>query len=1068
MTVTTFVRRGERKALLIAVLMALFSGFIAASAEANLSPGFLRCEYKTNPLAVDAAHPRLFWIVSGAGRGQRQTNYQILAASSRERLARNDGDLWDSEKIASAQTIQIPYNGKPLTSGQEVFWKVRVWDAQGKPSSWSKTASWTMGLLSPEDWKAKWIGPATGAAATNVSVSEAKWIWHESDGENPPPGKRWFRGTLNLPADVGITSAKLAISADDRYTVTINGKAAHAGPTGEDSWRTYQIFDVARDLRAGPNRVMVEAENAVAGPAGLLARLVVTSPQAGTLTLATDNKWESATSVEGSFAPVRVVGAYGDAPWGTFNSAANALLTPPPYFRKTFTVAKPVRRALLYATALGVYEASLNGKRISDDVLSPGWTDYRKRVHYLAYDVTKQVKPGANALGAILGDGWYASYLAFTGRRHYYGGDPKICLQLAIEYADGGREMIGTDETWTTASGPLKSADMLMGCAIDTNAIMPGWDTAAFDAAAWKPATIQPAPPILVVSQPNEPMRPTQTVTARTRTNPKEGVYLYNIGQNMVGWARLKIAGKPGEIITVRHGERLNPDGTLYVTNLRAARATDTYILRDGTQTLEPKFTFHGFQYVEVTGTKTPPNVRDVQGVVVSSDLKATLNFESDNPLLNRLVQNIDWGFRGNALDVPTDCPQRDERAGWMGDAQVFAKTSMFHRDAGAFYTKWLTDIEDGQFPDGSYPDVAPSILGEGNAAWEDAGVITAYRQYEMYGDTEIFRQHWASLTRFMEHLAKIAPDGIRSAGAYGDWLLLDGPQQSPIHGTAYYYRSASLMAIMAAAIGKTEEAKAYQTLADKIRAAFVARFVTDAGRVEDGGRESQTFYALALAWNLLPENKATPAARLREMLRQRGDHLTTGFIGTPVLLEALDRSGQANVANTLLLNETYPSWLYQVKLGATTMWERWDGWTPEKGFQDAGMNSFNHYWLGCVGEWMYTGVAGIDTAEPGWGKIIIRPRTEASLRRVHCAYDSIRGRIESRWEKSADGKLTLIIVVPANVTATIYIPAKDASAVTEGGGSAAKADGVTFLRQENGAAVFAVGSGKYSFQVGP
>jgi alpha-L-rhamnosidase len=1037
--------------------------------QADLSPEQLSCEYKSDPLAVDSVHPRLFWKVTSKDRGEQQTAYQIIAASTPERLSSGAPDLWDTGKVTSSETIQLPYGGKPLSSGQQVFWKVRVWDKNGKPSGWSKTATWAAGLLAPSDWKAKWIGPKVsemdGPAA---GLKGAKWIWFAGDGTTPPAGIRHFRSTVNIPADIAITSAKLSVTADDRYTVSVNS-SVHKGPTGTDSWRSYQTYDVAKELRAGPNILTIQAENTETGGAGVIARLLVTTANGQQIILATDNSWEAADSANGSYTPVRVVGNYGVGPWNEIASGSANEMTPPPYFRKTFTPSKPIKHAVLYATALGAYHLSLNGKAVDKDILSPGWTEFRKRVHYLAYDVTKQLKPGANALGAILGDGWYASYIAFTGKRHFYGGDPKLRLQLVLEYADGTQEIVGTDESWQTAYGAITSADLLMGTEIDTRKEMPGWDTATFTGTDWKPATVQPNPDILIEAQPNEPIRPTQEVKARKLTTPKPGVFIYDIGQNLVGWVRLKVTGKAGQKITVRHAERLNPDGTVYLTNLRAAKATDTYILKGGTQILEPMFTFHGFQYVEVTGADTAPDPASVTAVVFHSDLKSTIKFSSDNPLLNKLVDNIDWGFRGNALDVPTDCPQRNERAGWTADAQVFTKTAMFHRDSAPFFSKWLQDVEDGQFPDGSYPDVAPSVIGGGNAAWEDAGVIVPYRMWEMYGDTRILEDHWASMTRFMEYLQKKAPDGIRPTGSYGDWLLLQGPRLSSALGTGYYFYSATLMTKMAQALGKTDEATKYQALADKIKAVFNERYVTPEGLVQDAGKDSQTFYAMALEWNLIDSPKRPQAAkRLESLLAQSNNHLSTGFIGTPLLLQSLAGVGQAKLANELLLNDTYPSWLYQVKLGATTMWERWDGWTPEKGFQDPGMNSFNHYWLGCVGEWMYSGVAGIDTNGPGWSKISIRPQIDGKLQKASVSYDSIRGRVESGWQKSADGGLTLAVTIPANTTAMVSIPAKAGATVTESGKPVAQVQDVTFVRQESDRAVYSVGSGKYTFKVNP
>lgn len=1036
-----------------------------SAAHAALTVNALRCEYHTDPLNIVTPRPRLFWQVASSRRGQKQTAYRILVASSPEVLARNEGDQWDSGKVTSPETIQIPYGGKALGSGTQVFWKVCSWDETGAQSTWSRPATWTMGLLRPGDWNAKWIGKAAIPDAAGLGLDGARWIWHKADGANPPGGTRWFRTVINLPADARLDSGQILISVDNSYTVTVNGGKPRVGPQHEDAWRSFQIHDIKTDLKPGPNTILVEAKNEKEGPAGLIAKVIVRTATGPTQQV-TGEAWESAENKNGPFTPVTVVATYGAQPWGRLNYDFPSDRVPP-YFRKTLTVSRPVKRALLYATALGVYELSLNGKRVGTDHLSPGWTDFNKRVHYLTYDVTSQLRQGKNALGAILGDGWYASYLAFTGRHHYYGGEPKLRLQLAIEYADGQRENVGTDETWKVGTGAITYGDLLMGSTIDSRKEVPGWNTPDFNDSGWKAAVVQQTPEIAIEPQINEPIRETGQVKAIARTEPKKGVYVYNFGQNLVGWVRLKVRGKSGATVRLRHAEFLNPDGTIYTTNLRSARATDTFILKGGAQTLEPTFTFHGFQYVEVTGVDEPPAVGDIVGVVMSSDLAPTIKFESDNQLLNRLVQNIDWGWRGNSLDVPTDCPQRDERAGWTGDAQVFAKTAMFHRFAAPFFSKWMYDVTDGQLPNGGYPDVAPSILGGGNAAWEDAGVVCTYRLYEMYGDTEVIRAHWPSLTKFMDHLAAVSPGGIRPPGSFGDWLLLSGPQRSDIHGTAYYFYSASLMAKMAEAIGQKDEAAKYRGIADQVREAFQKRFVGDDGKITDGGKESQTFYALALAWDLLTEAQRPAATQhLVRLITERGNHLATGFIGTPVLLGALDKAGMSDKANALVLSETYPSWLYQVKIGATTMWERWDGWTPEKGFQDAGMNSFNHYWLGCVGEWLYTGLAGIDTNGPGWSQVTIRPQTKDGPRRVRCTYDSLRGPVTCGWERAADGSLTVAVEIPANVTGTITLPAKDVASVTEGGKPLAGVSGISGVRQEGGNVVCTVGSGKYTFRV--
>lgn len=994
---------------LASFLPVVIAATAAAPSWAALTPTQLRCEYKVDPLAVDLEHPRLSWIVVSGDKGQRQTAYRILVASSPQLLAKETGDLWDSGKLASDETIQLPYGGKALASSQTAYWKVCVWDKDGK-SRWSQPASWTKGLAQ-SDWKAQWIQAPIGTEPTGpkVSLEGAQWIWLASDPENPPVGRRQFR--LRFTASAGAKAA-LALTADNGFTVNVNGKGVPEAK-GTD-WKSYKTTELSARLKDGENTIVITVTNEgdAPNPAGLIAKLVVDGR-----TYATGTDWQ-ASKDNRSWEPVRVLGPNGIGPWGMSQpDNNNNAMTPPPHFRKSFTLKGKPKRALLYATALGVYELELNGKRANFDYLSPGWTEYKKRVHYLTYDVTELLKSGENLFGAQLGDGWYASYLAFTGRRRYYGGDPKLRLQLQVEYADGSKEVIGTDSSWKWAHGAIEFADMLMGVSVDTRK----------SPTNWKPVLVDEDPGIAIEAHPGEPIREGARLWANKYTEPKKGVYVYNLGQNLTGWTRFSVKGKPGQVITVRHAERLNTDGTPYYTNLRAAKATDTFILKGGTQTLEPKFVFHGFQYVEITGCDTPPQA--ITGIAVHSTMADTLTFDSDNPLLNKLSENIDWGFRGNALDVPTDCPQRDERAGWTGDAQVFAKTAMLNRGTAAFFTKWLVDlIEDGQGPDGSLPDVAPylSMVGRGNTAWEDAGVVVTYRMYEMFGDTQAIRTHWAALTRYMEHLARVAPTGIRQVGAYGDWLLLDAPQKSALHGTAYYFYCSQLMATMAQATGKADEAARYQALAEKIRTVFNEKFVGEDGQVTDNGQASQTFYALALGWNLIESGKRGLAQKhLERLLARRRNHLATGFIGTPVLLFALDGVGRSDLANQLVLNEDFPSWLYQVKLGSTTMWERWDGWTPEKGFQDPGMNSFNHYWLGCVSEWMTTRLVGIDTDGPSWKRITIQPRFNTDLKRASASYDSIRGKISASWVKSPNGTITLTTTIPANTTATLILPGK-------------------------------------------
>ncbi len=674
--------------------------------------------------------------------------------------------------------------------------------------------------------------------------------------------------------------------------------------------------------------------------------------------------------------------------------------------------------------------------RSSADVLSPGWTDYHRRVHYLGYDVTQQLKSGQNVLGAVLGDGWYAGYLAFTGRRHYYGDQTRFIAQLQLDYADGSSSVIATDGSWRASYGPILEDDLLMGCVYDARRELPLWSAVGLDDSTWDKVIADDQVQANLQAHPGSPIRRMQELPAQKVTQPKPGVYVFDVGQNMVGWARLHARGAAGQKVVVRHAEMLNPDGTIYTTNLRAAKATDTYFLAGGApRDYEPSFTFHGFQYVEVTGLDYQPNPTDVTGIVVYSDLPRTGTFTCSEPLVNKLVENTIWGQKGNFLDVPTDCPQRDERAGWTGDAQVFMKTACLNLDSPAFFTKWLTDLcQDSQRDDGGFGDVAPhvNVVGFGNTGWADSGVVCNWRMYEMYGDTRVVEQHYPALVRYMDYLQKTSQHNIRGTGAYGDWLRLAGPQHSEAIGTAYYYYTSQLMAKLATALGKTEDADKYGQQAARIKESFANEFVKEDGRIVDAkGETGQTFYALAFGLDLVPDPLREPAAKqFVEEIKKQDWHLATGFLGTPFVLFALEKAGQTDLAYRLVLNKTYPSWLLQVQLGSTTMWERWDGWLPDKGFQDPGMNSFNHYWLGCVGEWLQCSVAGIDTDGPGFAHITIHPKLAEpghGLDAAHGAYDSLRGQIVSDWRRDESG-FTLKVTIPANTTATVYVPAQDSA----------------------------------------
>ena len=687
-------------------------------------------------------------------------------------------------------------------------------------------------------------------------------------------------------------------------------------------------------------------------------------------------------------------------------------------------------------------------------------------MYYKTYEVTDLIKNGSNTIGAVLADGWYAGYLGFGKKREHYGSKPRLFVQLEIEYENGHIQKVVTDGTWKARYGPILETDFLMGEIYDGRKEMPGWDTPSFDDSSWDEVAVTDNSEGIgeVQSYPGETVQKIMEIKPKELTEPDEGVYVFDMGQNFAGWVRLKVNGKAGTKVVLRFAEILNPDGSIYTENLREARCTDTYILKGkGKELWEPQFTFHGFRYVEVTGYPGKPGLDTVTGVVVHSAIPITGSFECSNPMVNQLYSNIVWSQRGNFIEIPTDCPQRDERLGWTGDAQIFIRTSTYNMDVSAFFTKWLVDLEDAQSDEGGFPDVAPRkvAMGDGTAAWGDAGVICPWTIYEVYGDKRVIERHYESMKKWISYLKKNSKDLLRPAKGYGDWVSIASDTPKDVIATAYFAYSTRLVSKAAAVLGKDEDADKYEELFEQIRSAFNKAYVSEDGRIKG---ETQTCYLLGLYFDLLPEDKREPATlHLIEAIRKKDWHLSTGFVGLSYLVPTLADTGHLDIAYRLLNNDTFPSWGYSIKNGATTIWERWDGWTEEKGFQTPGMNSFNHYSFGSIGRWLFGSVAGIDTEGPGYKRIIIKPRPGGGLDYAKASYKSINGKIVSDWKIKGD-KFTLDVTIPANTTATVYVPAGDIESVTEGGKPAAQANAVSLLRMEDDSAVFAVGSGHYRF----
>ncbi|HEY7431452.1 MAG TPA: family 78 glycoside hydrolase catalytic domain [Streptosporangiaceae bacterium] len=751
-------------------------------------------------------------------------------------------------------------------------------------------------------------------------------------------------------------------------------------------------------------------------------------------------------------------------------------LAPAPYLRRVFTVGQPVASARLHATALGLYEARLNGSRVGDAVLAPGWTDYARRVLYQTYDVTELLRPGENVLGALLGDGWYCGFFGFDAKRAgaHYGTAPEFLAQLVIELADGSRQWVVTDGGWHASYGAIRHADLLMGERHDLTLEPHGWDAPGFDAAGWQAVRCRDRDGRLLAADPGPPVRVTQEVAPASVSRDGHGRYVVDFGQNLTGWLRVKAGGTgagtaAGAHVRIRYAEMLAPDGGLYTQNLRTARQTDEFTTADGGETFEPRFTVHGFRYAEISGYPGELTAADLIARVVHSDIEPAGSFESSLPWLNRLFATIDWGQRGNFLSVPTDCPQRDERLGWLGDAQVFARTACYNRDVAGFFAKWLDDVSDAQFPSGAFPDVAPRLNLDrpGAPAWGDAGVIIPWTLHTMYGDTGVLRRHFGAMTAWMDFLERANPGYLRTrelGNNYNDWLAPGEDKTShELLATAYWAMDAAMMSDIARAIGRTDDDAGYRALRSKIVAAFADAFVAADGQVASG---TQTAYVLALHAGLVPDELAQAAAgHLVAAIRAEDWRLTTGFAGVGYLLPVLSSHGYISVAYWLLSQRSRPSWRYMIDHGATTIWERWDGWTDEHGFASPWMNSFNHYALGSVGEWFYRFVLGIEP-EPGvagFGRLLLRPHPGGQLGWARGSYRSVRGLVSAGWEK-ADGRFSFRAQLPPNVTASVRIPSDDAAQVRDAGGNppSAIADfpGAFGVRE----AVFEVGSGSHEF----
>jgi alpha-L-rhamnosidase len=698
---------------------------------------------------------------------------------------------------------------------------------------------------------------------------------------------------------------------------------------------------------------------------------------------------------------------------------------PTPFFRKEFRLDSVPGKARLYLSALGDAKVFINGRQVGDDFFSPGFTDYSRRIQYLAHDVTELLCQGENCIAAAVGDGWYCGNIAWNGQRCFYGNEQKLLLQLECSQDGNETVRIGSDSSWTCATGPILEADHYNGEIHDARLEFPGWNASGFDASGWAPVIVDESPKAPLELKRCAAVRRQEELHPVSVVDPN-GARIYDFGQNMVGLPRITVKGTPGANVKIRFAEILQQDGTLYTENYRSARSIDRYICKSSElETWEPSFTFHGFRYVELSGDA---EFRDdaVVATVLHTDLPLTGFFECSDPMINRLQKNIVWGQKSNFLEVPTDCPQRDERLGWTGDSLAFIRTAAFNMDIYSFYRKWLTDLRDAQREDGAFPDMAPFVTcGYGNAGWGDAGVFCPWEIYCSYGDAQVLAENYKAMCAWVSYLEQTADHLICPDTRYGDWLAIDSPDKfnaptpKRLIGTAFFARCADILAMTADVLGKPDDVARFEKLAREVRAAFNREFVSDDG---DVAGETQTGYLLAIGFDLLPPEKRVYAAnRLVERVESRG-HLTTGFIGTPLLNPVLTKIGRSDLAYDLLFRREYPSWLYPIDQGATTMWERWNSYSHADGFGDAEMNSFNHYAYGAIGEWLYQSVAGIQPAAPAYKQIRIAPVIDSRLSFVKAGYETPYGPLNVEWNRTESG-LTICGEIPFNTTGRLLIP---------------------------------------------
>lgn len=1056
-----------RQMLMYGMIWCASLSFVAwpAFGQAPSAPGPMELLVDTlrTPLGIDDPAPKFSWQLRDGARGARQTAYQVQVATTAAGLTENKIDMWDSGHISSSQSLNIRYQGSSLAPNERYFWRVLVWDSAGKPYRPSEASWWETGLMTLSGWHAAWIGYETKEEAA-VRNANAAWIANP-DAKTLAPEKlpeEHFAYRATATIDGAVRNATLYATCEDTVSAWVNGtevlKANPLPPYKQMPWKKYVRADVTKQLSNGANSLALECVHYVVNPNGmaseeappLSATLYVEFEDGRTTTVASETAWKSAIHAPDGWHEKNFddAGWQGAVAWQS-EPGPNAAPLGHPWIpdsvkslRSGFDVSKQIKSSRLYATSMGAYEMFLNGKRVSEDLLAPGWTDYRERVMYQTYDVTSMLATGRNVIAALLAPGWYATPLEWFQQPNNYGDTPPaLRAQLRIEYTGGSVEWVNSSPEWQASTSPVLHSELYDGETQDARQVQPGWNTADLDANNWQHAVAIEPKPVPIEAQDYPAIRVETTVAAKSVTEPKPGVYVFDFGQNLAGIERVRLQGPAGTDVRLRFAEILNDDGTLYTDNLRTAKVTDHFILAgNGVEEFTPKFTFHGFRYAEIIGLPAAPAKDAVVALVLHTAAPWNAKLKTGSPMIDKLWSNILWGQRSNFVGVPTDCPQRDERLGWMADAQVFWRTASYNMDLAAFTRKYAGDMRGTQAGTPFYGIYAPgtvqSASGSG-AGWSDAGVIIPWTSWLQTGDMSVIEQNWDAMQEYLEAIEAANPDGlwkVDSGIPFGDWLSPEGRTDQVLVATAYWAYDVTLMREMARATGRVADEQKYEDLFAKIRTAFEHRFVHDDGFIagadnspspfgqinnpnaKSKGGDTQTGYVLALHMNLLSDSiRPLAVQKLVAKIEANKGMLATGFLGTPYLLEELSKAGKTDLAYRLLLNTKYPSWGYLVEHGATTMWERWNG---DQMKDDPSMNSYNHYAYGAVADWLYRSAAGVDATplDSGFHTVLLHPVFSAQLGSIDFDYASAYGPIHSDWK--VEGKtVTWHISLPANTT---------------------------------------------------